>query len=348
MSTTVSTDKSAPPLTNDEVVAAVSENSAVDYIKKFPRVDRNFADPVITNQMIGLVSFIPAKGAKPNDKGIYGFAKLRGNYMTEEDANTRAETLIRDIDSANIIYHTYVGRPFPLTNSRKYAAETSEVDIRRDTTEAVSSKIKEQKADDQKKAEEMKDRQQELMDDVSGNRPQEDIDLDEYITLNVKKAQLSWTYLEHLKKLREVRDLIIKTRMEVVEADKVHPDFRDSFFDKYNGARGSSGLETDLSEDQKQNGFLRYLVEDVSLPGIDEVDELVTQITELETIDQKRVDVVVIEKPEDEDEKPEDEDAKPEKPEDEDEKPEKPEDEDAKPEDEDAKPPVKKVYEDDE
>ena len=355
MSTTVSTDKSAPPLTNDEVVAAVSENSAVDYIKKFPRIDRIFADPVITNQMIGLVSFVPAKGAKPNDKGIYGFAKLRGNYMTEEDANTRAETLIRDIDSANIIYHTYVGRPFPLTNSRKYAAETSEVDIRRDTTEAVSSKIKEQKADDQKKAEEMKDRQQELMDDVSGNRPQEDIDLDEYITLNVKKAQLSWTYLEHLKKLREVRDLIIKTRTEVVEADKVHPDFRDSFFDKYNGARGSSGLETDLSEDQKQNGFLRYLVEDVSLPGIDEVDELVTQITELETIDQKRVDVVVIEKPEkpeDEDEKPEDEDDKPEKPEDEDEdeddKPEKPEDEDEKSEDEDAKPPAKKVYEDDE
>lgn len=292
MSTAVSTDKSAPPLTNDEVVSAVAENSATDYIKKFPRIDRNFADPPITNQMIGLVSFIPAKGAKPNDKGIYGFAKLRGNFMTEDDANNRAEELIRDHDSANIIYHTYVGRPFPLTNSRKYAAETSEVDIRRDTTDAVSSKIKEQKADDQKKAEEMKSRQQELMDDVSGNRPQEEIDLDEYITLNVKKAQLSWTYLEHLKKIREVRDLIMKTRVEISEADKVHTDFRDRFFEKYNSARGSSGLETDLNEDQKQNGFLRYLVEDVNLPGIDEDDELVSKVASLEVIDQKRVDIV--------------------------------------------------------
>ena len=303
MSTEVSTDKSAPSLTNDEVVSAVAENSATDYIKKFPRIDRNFADPPITNQMIGLVSFIPAKGAKPNDKGIYGFAKLRGNYMTEDDANNRAEELIRDVDSANIIYHTYVGRPFPLTNSRKYAAETSEVDIRRDTTDAVSSKIKEQKADDQKKAEEMKSRQQELMDDVSGNRPQEEIDLDEYITLNVKKAQLSWTYLEHLKKIREVRDLIMKTRVEISEADKVHTDFRDRFFEKYNSARGSSGLETDLNEDQKQNGFLRYLVEDVTLPGIDEDDELVSKVASLEVIDQKKVDIVELKGSDEEPEK---------------------------------------------
>ena len=206
----------------------------------------------------------------------------------------KAEELIRDHDSANIIYHTYVGRPFPLTNSKKYAAETSEVDIRKDTTEAVSSKIKEQKKEDQQVAEEMKSRQQELMDDVSGNRPQEDIDLDEYITLNVKKAQLSWTYLEHVNKLREVRDLIVKARREVVEADKAHPTFRDSFFEKYNSARGKSGLETDINEDQKQNGFLRYLVEDVTLPGIDEVDALIDGLVQLETVDQKRVEITPI------------------------------------------------------
>ena len=294
MSTEVSTDRKAPPLTNDETAAAVAENSATEFIKKFPRVDRNFADPSISLQSIGLISFIPAKGAKPNDKGIYGFAKLRGNYASEEEANAKAEELIRDHDSANIIYHTYVGRPFPLTNSKKYAAETSEVDIRKDTTEAVSSKIKEQKKEDQQVAEEMKSRQQELMDDVSGNRPQEDIDLDEYITLNVKKAQLSWTYLEHVNKLREVRDLIVKARREVVEADKAHPTFRDSFFEKYNSARGKSGLETDINEDQKQNGFLRYLVEDVTLPGIDEVDALIDGLVQLETVDQKRVEITPI------------------------------------------------------
>jgi hypothetical protein len=279
---------------NDETAAAVAENSATEFIKKFPKVDRNFSDPPINLQQIGLISFIPAKGATPNDKGIYGFAKLRGNYANEDEANIRAEELIRDHDSANIIYHTYVGRPFPLTNSKKYAAETSEVDIRKDTTEAVSSKIKEQKKEDQKIAEEMKDRQQELMDDVSGNRPQDDIDLDEYITLNVKKAQLSWTYLEHVTKLREVRGLILKARQDIVDADEVNPSFRDSFFEKYNSARGKSGLETDVNEDQKQNGFLRYLVEDVTLPGIDEIDELVDGLVELDTVDQKRVTIVPI------------------------------------------------------
>ena len=321
MSTEVSTDRNAPPLTNEETAAAVAENSATEFIKKFPRVDRNFADPPINLQQIGLISFIPAKGAKPNDKGIYGFAKLRGNYANEDEANARAEEIIRDHDSANIIYHTYVGRPFPLTNSKKYAADTAEVDIRKDTTEAVSSNIKKQKKEDQQIAEEMKDRQQELMDDVSGNRPQEDIDLDEYITLNVKKAQLSWTYLEHVNKLREVRDLIIKARKEVVDADTAHPTFRDSFFEKYNSARGKSGLETDINEDQKKDGFLRYLVEDVTLPGIDEVDALIDGLAELEVVDQKRVAITPITGP--------------------------PTEEPSETEEPPSPPPVKKVYEDD-
>ena len=32
-------------------------------------------------QRIGLLSFVPAKGATPNSKGIYGFAKMRGNLF---------------------------------------------------------------------------------------------------------------------------------------------------------------------------------------------------------------------------------------------------------------------------
>ena len=279
----------APPLTVGEAGEAIADLNITTFTKKFPVVDRNYADPALGLQTFGLVSFIPAKGATPNKRGIYGFAKLRGNFATEGEANQRAEMLIKDVDSVHTIYHTYVGRPFPLTVSKDYAAETSEVDIRKDTTESVSAAIKGQKDEDKKKAEEIKSREQELMEDVSGDRPQEDIDLDEYITLNVKNAQLAWTYLEHIKKIKEIRSVILSTRKQVKGADAAHPSFREKFFEKYSNAREKSGLTTNMEEDAKRDGFMRYLIEDVPLPGIDMSDELTDTIIQAEDPDRNVV-----------------------------------------------------------
>jgi len=293
-------DKDADPLTGEDATNAISELSVDDFTKKFPVKDRNYADPQILNQQIGLVSFIPAKGATPNKKGIYGFAKLRGNYGSEIEANNRAETLIKEADSTHIIYHAYVGRPFPLTKSKKYAAETSEVDIRKDTTESISASIKGQKKEDQQKMEEIKERERELMEDVEGDRPQDDIDLDEYITLNVKRAQLSWTYIEHCKKIKDIKKIIVDSRRQITQLDKDKPEFKEQFFKKYVDARGKSGLTTSLTEDQKQDGFLRYLVQDVTLPGIDDTPEdFINTIMSEPTPDPKLVTVTELEGGED-------------------------------------------------
>ena len=61
----------APPLSLDESDRAfevLNDNSYVGL--KFPRVDRVYADPAIVNQVYGLISFVPAKGAKPNENGV--------------------------------------------------------------------------------------------------------------------------------------------------------------------------------------------------------------------------------------------------------------------------------------
>lgn len=261
-------DRDDKPLQGDEMKSAVEKLNNVDFTDKFKAIDRNYADPPIQLQQIGLFSFIPAKGATPNKNGIFGFAKQRGNYATEEEASARAEMIIKEVDSTHTIFHTYVGRPFPLTNSDKYALETSEVDIRKETTEAVSTTIKDKKAEDKKAMEEINEREKLLMEDVGGDRDQEDIDLDEYITLNVKNAQLSWTYMEHIKKMKEVRLLIIKTREEVRKQNIVHPTYRDSFYDKYHAARKKAGVNT--TKEDLQTGFMRYLGGDMVLPGIDD------------------------------------------------------------------------------
>ena len=249
-----------PPLTNDETVEAMKVLNNTDFTDKFPMVDKTYADPTLPMQIFGLISFTPAKGATPNENGVYGFAKLRGNFASEIEASQRAEFLIRNIDSYHQIYHTYVGRPFPITNSSKYSAETDEIDIRKETAKSVSHNVKEKRSTDEQQIKEIKEREEKLL----AESKREEIDTyEDYITQRVKKAQLTFTYLEHQKKMAEVKDILIKTRKIVEDLDEKFPDYKDSYYEKYMQARRDAGLK-DSKEDADSN-FIKFLVEDVDL-----------------------------------------------------------------------------------
>jgi len=274
-------DQGKPVLTNEETEQAMKVLNNTDFIKKFPSVDRTYADPAIPMQNIALISFTPAKGATPNESGVFGFAKIRGTYATEVEAEQRAEFLIRNVDSYHQLYHLYVGRPFPITFSSKYSAEMTEIDIRKETTKSISENIKEEKNKEQKTIKEIKEREQALLEesekaknDDGLNDPEND-PYEEYITLCVKKAQLSWTFFEHLKKMNEVRDIILKTRAVLEKKDKEYPDFKEKYFEKYMDARKKSGLDEKIRE--TQDNFLKYMVEDVLIPTID-TDEVLPKI----------------------------------------------------------------------
>ena len=232
--------QTAPVLTTEEAENAVKELNNTSFTDKFPRIDRTYADPVIPMQYIGLVSFVPAKGSTPNENGVYGFAKIRGNFSNEIEASQRAEYLIRNVDSHHQIYHTYVGRPFPMTVSSDYSATTDEIDIRKEMTKDISSNIRKNKDSEEKEIKEIKEREEKLIEESKN----EEVDpYDEYITLRVKKAQLSWTYLEHTKKIEEIRGIIIKTRSSLEEYDQKFPEYKDSYYEKYMKARKDSGLK---------------------------------------------------------------------------------------------------------
>jgi hypothetical protein len=280
------------PLTEKETVDAVSTLNNTAFIEKFPRVDRTYADPPPAFQQVGLISFTPAKGSKPNKNGVYGFAKLRGNYNTPTEANQRAEWLIRNVDSYHQIYHTYVGRPFPLTQSSKYSAEVEEINIRKQVAESVSSNVKAKRDEEQKTIKEIKEKEDILLAQSAKAKKGEDVSdpYENYITLRVKKAQLIWTYLEHKKKLGEVKEIIVKTRKQVEELDSEHPDFINSYFEKYKKARDEAGLTEE--KDDAQNNFMKYMVEDVTIPEIDELynqtyinEEEVEEVEEVEVGD---------------------------------------------------------------
>lgn len=252
----------AAPLTEDEVTNAMKALNNTSFTAKFPKVERTYADPPVPLQNIGLISFTPAKGAKPNENGVFGFAKLRGNFSTELEANQRAEYLIRNADSYHNIFHTYVGRPFPITSSSRYSAETAEVDIRKEMTTSVSSNIKEKKDLEQQTVNEIKAREEALLAESKAD-PKDADPYDEYITLRVKKAQLTWTYLEHTKKLQEVKNIILSTRARLQELDDSNSEFKEKYYAKYMKAREDAGIKE--SKEESQDNFIKFMVEDVKL-----------------------------------------------------------------------------------
>jgi hypothetical protein len=246
-------------LTEEEVTDALTELNNSKFVSKFLRVERRYADPVEPMQRIGLISFVPAKGATPNDKGIYGFAKLRGNYPTEQEANERAEVLIRTVDSYHQIYHTYVGRPFPCTVSSDFSDETSEIDLRKSMTDSVSNSIKQKKNSESQQIKEIEEREKELLEDA---KKEEEDPIDFYTTLRVKKAQVTWTYLETQKKMDQMKETIIKTRDEITKMESEDNGYAEQYFKKYCDARTETGLDNSTNQDT----FMKFLVEDVELP----------------------------------------------------------------------------------
>lgn len=253
-------DVGAPPLTEEQVneaMIALNETSLVD---KFPRVERQFADPPIPLQTFGLVSFVPSKGATPDKDGVYGFMKVRGNYASQQEASERAEYLIRNVDSYHRIFHAYVGRPFPITIDPKYCAKTEEINIRQKATETISEDVKAKRDKEKEDINAIKQREKALLDQTKDNFQVDPYE--EYTVLRVKKAQLVWTYDKTFKQLEEMKKNIIATREKIKECEQANPDFAKNYFDRYMQARRDAGIPDDQNTEEN---FIKYMVEDIDL-----------------------------------------------------------------------------------
>lgn len=250
-------DLNIPPLTAEEAREAVSDLT-VNLTRNYPKIDRHYADPVYRDQLYCLVSFVPAKGAKPDDDGLYGMMKVRGVFPTVEEADQRSQYLIRNCDSYHKILMPYVGRPFPVTDSSRYSAEISEVDLRKKITETISTNVKEKRDEEMRTMRDLKEREEKLL---AESKEEKQDPMEYYTTLQVKRAQLSWSYHETQKKLEEMKNIILKTREELQMMDEEHPEFHKQYYDKYMKARREAGIPDDKSEDN----FMKFLVTDVDL-----------------------------------------------------------------------------------
>lgn len=246
----------APQLTEEEVKNAMNDLNVKAFVNKFPRFERFYCDPQLQNQNYSLVSFVPSKGASPDTDGVYGMLKVRGTFSSEDEANLRAEFLIRNGDSYHSIYNTYVGRPFPLAASKKYITDTTEVDIKKKIVDSTSTEIRKKRDEERQTMKEIQEREKELLADVERKEPDP---YDSYTELMVKKAQLSWTYHQTLQKMEEMKKNIIKARDEIVKMRAENEDYHSQYFKRYMDAREKAGLPS------TDDSFIKYMAEDLDL-----------------------------------------------------------------------------------
>jgi len=243
--------KNMDPLPLEEVRVAMKQlNKDVT----FAQVDRYYADPFLPNQKIALISFVPSKGSTPDKDGIYGMCKVRGVFGTEQEANERAEFLVRNVDSYHDIYHAYVGRPFPMTTSEGFSTELKTIDIRQKTTQVISEDILAKKAKEKQEMEEIQSREKKLLEDSKkaiAGEPDDPFDV--YITTQVKRAQLTWTYHETLKKMEQMKESYDSATQLIGELDQDHPEFIEKYKERYMQARIESGIPDD------HESFMKYL-----------------------------------------------------------------------------------------
>lgn len=248
---------STTPLSEEETKHAVKDLVNTAVIKNYPKLERVYVDPPLINQVYSLHSFIPSKDAKPDKDGIYGMVKFRGTFQTKQEAFKRAETLIRTADSYHKIFTGFVGRPFPLTVASKFSEEKIDIDLKKKTQQVVSENIMEKKREELREVEDIKKREENL---ISRQKESKDTDPYEvYITNQVKRAQLSWTYMETKKKMAEMREIIIKTREAIQKADEEHPEYQTKYKEKYFKARENAHIPED------DDSFVKFLGKDLDL-----------------------------------------------------------------------------------
>lgn len=245
------------PLTDQQTVEAKSELINKNFVSlSYPRTLKFRVDPRIPGQAIGLVSFVPSRGATPDPDGCFGVLKLRGNFPNVEESDNWSENLIRNYDSFAEIDMVYIGKDFPLMlNNDIYTATTREIDVRKKVDDVTKSALKAKKEDEEREIKEIQERQQRLLNPSNEEEKEKslDDDLDYYIQLKVKKANAELVIDEADKKKAEALTVAEKTAEEISGLDEKYPSYKEQYMDKYQKALAAVGA------DMNKNPLIDYM-----------------------------------------------------------------------------------------
>ncbi len=264
-----------PSLGATQVAAA--KDALVKRVDEFPIINRRFVDPPRAGEpKFALFSYIEypdndlvnfLKLIKPTLKPkfktqledlqarpqiVKGVGKIRGAYTTQQEAESRAEEIVRDVDSANSVFTCIVGVPFPLVTDGM-AEEVSEVDLQQQTEHTIAQNVRKQRQKDQKEMDEIKRREEELMRNAEKD-PNAD-DEDNYIAQRVKLAHLRYSITQHVQKHAECIENEKQCVKWLVDMKERHPEYEQKYLEKYMAGRKAAHIP----DDKDPEGFMKYM-----------------------------------------------------------------------------------------
>jgi hypothetical protein len=181
-----------------------------------------------------------------------GVAKIRGAYMTQQEAEVRAEEIVRYVDSSNSIFTCIIGVPFPLV-SKGMSEELNEVDLKNQTESTIAKNVRNQRLKEQKEIEEIKQREDELMRNAEKD-PNAD-DQDNYIAQRVKLAHLRYSIEQHVKRHSECIENEKQCVKWLLDMKSRKPEFEETYMEKYLAGRKSAHIPDDVEPE----GFMKYM-----------------------------------------------------------------------------------------
>jgi len=181
---------------------------------------------------------------------IKGVAKIRGSFFTQLEAEQKAEELIKDVDSTNSIFTCIIGTPFPLV-TEGFSNELNEVDLQNQTEHTISQNVREKRRKDQKEMNELKQQQDELMQDVTMDPFAKEEE--NYITNRVKLAALKNEIASHENKIKECINLKNNCVKWLIDMKSKNPEYEESYMEKYMTARKNANIPDD------EEGLMKYM-----------------------------------------------------------------------------------------
>ena len=229
---------SGSPLTDDELKIAKSDLINDSYVKReYPRTVRLRKDPAISQQNFCIITFTPSKGATPDADKCFGIVKVRGGFNTADDASEYAESLIRNVDSYNENYITYMGQEFPLSSDDRYVCTTSDVDLRSKIDSVAREAMRAARETEKREMKEIEDRHRKLLEDTTEKKDDSvPDDMELYLTVKTKIGDLRSRVDQCQNNIKEYTNLLRKTNEELERLDRENPNFKDEWQEKYKTA----------------------------------------------------------------------------------------------------------------
>lgn len=248
-----------PPLKSSDDVGKAAIN---EQVFTFPQVVRKNADPPISSQHYGNVSFMLFKQPRIyRDKPIYGYMKLRGNHESEVTARHDAYRLVREVDSKFQVRIAPVGAWVPITESDVVVKELYDVRESDQEIHLRDEAVKEKEEYAKKIATEIRDAEERLK---NGPDIYDDCEsLDFYAMKRVTEMRLTEAYHASLRKIEELENKVGEQRIILKTLEKNHPNYKGEWVDVYNRERSKTSLPQFIPGETQFNEYDNITLEDL-------------------------------------------------------------------------------------